>query len=65
MEFLGELMVELLLFYPGAFIRWGVNGFKPGKFSYYAKEATHYNVFTTILFIGIIVACVQIFKALL
>lgn len=59
MEFIVELFIGYLLSFPGAFIRWGINGFKKGEFPIYLKKDVSQNFMIFIVFIGIIVAIIQ------
>jgi hypothetical protein len=50
-----EAILELVSIYifsiPGAFIRWGINGFKHGKLKYYLKKDIFINFFIFVVFI--------------
>lgn len=60
MEFIVELFVVYILSFPGAFIRWGINGFKKGGLSIYLKKDIFQNYLILIILLGIIFAITQL-----
>lgn len=59
MEFVIEFIFINILSAPGAFIRWGLTGFKKGKLKYYlAKDAYH----NTFIFLCVLLPCVFMVK---
>lgn len=59
MEFVINFIVGYVFSFPGAFIRWGINGFKKGELKIYLKKRIAHNYLIFVIFIGIIVAIIQ------
>ena len=59
MEFIAELIFVYILSFPGAMIRWGLNGFKKGELKSYLNKDTGQNTLLFMIFVTIIVAIVQ------
>lgn len=59
MEFIAELFLVYILSFPGAFIRWGINGFKKGELGIYLKKDIFQNYLIFLILVGIIVAIIQ------
>jgi hypothetical protein len=60
---MGDLIFAILFHYPGAFIRWGLNGFKKDKFEFFTKKDPFINSVIAILFIaGIWILIKQLVK---
>ncbi len=60
LEFLAELLFNILLAYPGAFIRWMFGGFRK-KYSYYLNDPhTELNTFIGIILLTIIVLIIVV-----
>jgi hypothetical protein len=51
LEVIFELVLSFVFHIPGAFIRWGITGFKKGKLTEYLKEGYYTNFIVFILFI--------------
>lgn len=62
MEFVINFIVGYIFSFPGAFIRWGVNGFKKGELTIYLKKRVSHNYLIFIIFLIIIIAIVQLFN---
>lgn len=62
MEFIFELIVVYVLSFPGAVIRWGINGFKKGQLKVYLKKDLYQNTFIFVIFATIIIAITQFSK---
>ena len=59
MEFIVELLVIYVLSFPGAFIRWGINGFKKGELKLYLKKDIVQNCFIFLIFFAIVFATIK------
>jgi hypothetical protein len=60
---MGDMILAILLHIPGAFIRWGFNGFKRGKFDFYLKKDPDENsVIALMLIIIFSILILEVFK---
>lgn len=64
MEFFVKLIVKLIVVYllsfPGALIRWGINGFKEGEYEKYFKKGIRQNYLIFVFFVGAVVFIIQL-----
>ena len=59
MDFIAQFITEILLEYPGAFVRWLVLG-KKEKFSTFTKKNKRYNYLVSVFVIILIIIAIQL-----
>lgn len=59
-EFIVKFIVVYLLSFPGALIRWGINGFKEDEYEKYFKKDIRQNYLILVLLVGAVVFIIQL-----